>query len=218
MKILMFRLVAVIYVTITLPFLLFFLFNVEFRRDSLGLIAHYQSKLFRPEFVFIGDSNVRNGADWSYRIFGLPGRCVGLGVAGVKSEHAIVQMESAIKYCPKNVVILVGTNDVNSRFFSKSEFKENFRRVIELALENEIQPIATLIPYRRSRKYVDRIDALNDTILELCDQFNVKSINLNSIVAPEKSLLHRFSSDDCHLSQEGFNMWAKLVLSTAKQL
>lgn len=150
------------------------------------------------------------------------------GVAGSTSESLMwICDEAVIKYKPKVMVFLVGTNDLgNTNMRSPREIAMNVRNLFELITRNlkdiKIIHVSTLPcneelhgetagKIMRSNKIIKTV---NDEYLEMIKSFkNVTFINAfeKFIDKETNNIKDDFSEDGLHLTKDGYDLLTEII-------
>ena len=167
-------------------------------------------------FVFLGDSIT----DW-YPINELYENMpiVNSGKAGYKTEDILDELDELVyQYNPTKVVILIGTNDLNSDT-SEEELTNNIEKIITEIKKNRkqteiyvqsIYPINDTDADKINEKTVGKrtneaIQRVNKQIRAICKDQNVTYINMyDELVDEDGNLSLQYTEDGLHMSDLGY--------------
>lgn len=192
-----------------------------------------QTKEERAKFIALGDSLLDGvGASSEKASFGYllhqyldPNNemnLINLAVSGAVVDDVLVrQLPRALQQNPKNVVLLIGTNNVHDGT-SLGEFESDYREVVdELTSKTSAKITLITIPYLGSDKillppwnvYLDlKIRRYNRVIENLATEKNLELIDLYHLThdkfAKSSDL---YSSDQFHPSDKGYELWVELI-------
>lgn len=111
----------------------------------------------------------------------------------------------------KRVFIMIGVNDI-MRGYSEDLVFENYKKIVKFFQEKDIDVViqATLyIGESRKQNFNPKIEKLNKNLEEFAKEQSIKFVDLNPILAPQKTLLEEFTKDDLHLNGEAYKVWIK---------
>ena len=186
-------------------------------RSSLGESmaarrSQFEQLIPRPgQFVFLGDSNIEQGAwnEWFPTL-----SCINRGIGGDTVSGVRLRLDSAINQ-PLGVTLAIGSNDV-------AEFRGS-RKVPEVAdeLHRLITDIKSLAPNAalflnsvlpRSRAMSDAIRSLNERYRDLAIKTETTYIDVWSVLsATDGSVRPEFTFDGHHLNGLGYRTWVDVL-------
>lgn len=176
--------------------------------------------------IFLGDSNMElYDIDKYFPEIRVKYNC---GIGGATSESLIwIVDEAAIKYKPKSIVFMVGTNDLgNTNMRSPREIALNVKTIIDLIQRNvsgvRIFIISTLPcderlqgepvgKYMRSNK---NIRILNEEYVQIVKNFeDVMFVDAFSelIDNDTDNIIYGYSEDGLHLTEKGYNHLTEII-------
>ena len=166
----------------------------------------------RPgQFVFLGDSNIEQGA-WNEWFPSLP--CINRGIGGDTVNGVRLRLDSAINQ-PLGVSLVIGSNDV-------ADFRGS-RKVPEVAdeLHRLITDIKSLAPSAalflnsvlpRNRAMSDAIRSLNERYRDLAIKTGTTYIDVwSALSATDGSVRPEFTFDGHHLNGLGYRTWVDVL-------
>ena len=174
--------------------------------------TQFEQLIPRPgQFVFLGDSNIEQGA-WNEWFPTLP--CINRGIGGDTVKGVRLRLDSAI-HEPLGVFLVIGSNDV-------AGFRGS-RQVPEVAdeLHMLITDIKSLAPRTavfldsvlpRSRAMSDAIRSLNERYRDLAIKTGTTYIDAwSALSAPDGSVRPEFTFDGHHLNGLGYRTWVDVL-------
>jgi hypothetical protein len=166
----------------------------------------------RPEIVFIGDSITRGGGIWAFRIGRYNFNVWNYGHGGLTTRQIqhyakIVVKQKKTRYA----FVMAGINDPEKTVDGAEKSFKDYKVIIDTLLEGGVMPIIQLTLYRESEKSPEYIDRLNELLTSYSKRKGITVIDMNPILAPEKSLLPRYSADGVHLTEHAYQIWSEKV-------
>ena len=182
-------------------------------RNSIAACrTQFEQLIPRPgQFVFLGDSNIEQGA-WNEWFPTLP--CINRGIGGDTVNGVRLRLDSAINE-PLGVFLVIGSNDVAD--------SRGSRRVPEVAdeLHRLITDIKSLAPSTtiflnsvlpRSRTMSDAIRSLNERYRDLAVKTETTYIDAwSALSAIDGSVRPEFTFDGHHLNGLGYRTWVDIL-------
>lgn len=169
------------------------------------------------DIVMLGDSLI----DWGRWNKLLPElRILNRGVAGETSSGVLERMEEVIERQPKIVFLMIGTNDL-THGIPIDTVVANICRIIRWLRGASVVPIAHSIVYRAPPsdwKLNEVIAEVNDRLTALCEQEEVRFLDLNNLLAPDGLLLKEMTSDGLHLTPIAYRLWADAILDVLENV
>ena len=113
----------------------------------------------------------------------------------------------------KRVFIMIGVNDI-MRGYSEDLVFENYKKIVKFFQEKDIDVViqATLyIGESRKQNFNPKIEKLNKNLKDFAKEQNIKFVDLNPILAPNKVLKQEFTKDDLHLNEKAYRLWIKEI-------
>jgi alpha-glucosidase len=134
------------------------------------------------------------------------------GNPGFTTSHFIwVINDQVLKYHPDTCYILGGVNDVGVGIPLARTFK-NYKTIIDTLKKTHIVPIVqSTIFTLKSDADNNKIDSLNNFLITLCKQEDIRFIDLNKKMSINKKLNKNFSKDLVHLNTLGYQTWAAII-------
>ncbi|MBR5098401.1 MAG: hypothetical protein IK091_04180 [Spirochaetales bacterium] len=173
------------------------------------------------EIAFFGDSRTIL-ADW-YSAFP-DKKTINLGVGGDRVEDLQMRMGlfdnlPQLKCC----FVAIGVNNCPTMEFSKSDFKEKLRAVLNALLEKNLTVYINTVPGVTcegnsgfnliQRNLINgNVLLVNEAINELAEELGLKLINMAAVLADEDGELKpEYSADGIHFNEAGNNLWYDAV-------
>ena len=174
--------------------------------------SQFEQLIPKPgQFVFLGDSNIEQGA-WNEWFPTLP--CINRGIGGDTVKGVRLRLDSAINQ-PLGVSLVIGSNDV-------ADFRGS-RNVPEVAdeLHRLITDIKSLAPSAalflnsvlpRSRAMSDAIRSLNVRYRDIAIKTETTYIDVwSALAATDGSVRPEFTLDGHHLNGLGYRTWVDVL-------
>ena len=174
--------------------------------------------------VFVGDSLIKR-YDLKKYYSGM--KVVNSGVSGDKTTDLLSDLEERIyRYNPSKVIILIGTNDYNSR--SNEEIVENIGKIVDEIKKNRKYAdiyVQSLYPVNkkvnngetvRSRNNED-IKNINLLLEKMCKDKKVEFMNIfEFLVDEEGNLSKNYTEDGLHINSDAYKMVTREILDLIK--
>lgn len=173
--------------------------------------------------VFIGDSRMEGFRNQSGITQGQFLTGVGMDVNNIFTQQyihlyneQITVYQALINTNYKKVYVMLGTNDLGEPDFN--DFKENYRTClgeIKKLLPGDVIMYVISVAYVEEAKVEDttyvnnqNIDAVNEKILELCEEEGYYYVNINEVLSDgNHSLLEGATSDGVHMYDTYCKIW-----------
>lgn len=202
---------------ISLPAVVIFLGSSTIRFDLYQ--QHLAHRLGKPEIVFIGDSLTAFGKIWNFRIGEFNFNVWNMGHGGFTTRQILFYAKIASKYKDtRYAFVMAGINDPDKSIAGAEKTFADYMKIIDTLLDGGVQPVIELTLYRENEPAPEFIDRLNDLLKKYAGQRNLKVIDLNPILAPNKSLLDKYSIDGVHLTEAAYNVWGDKVKDVLDEL
>lgn len=203
------RAIVVFYLIVSLPISIIF-FKYEYIRFQVFNSASQKiAQIMKPDIIFVGDSLMAGGRNW-FRLLGLDAfRSINFAQSGATTFQIEKQIERALTFKPKYIIINGGTNDLLGPYdFDIGEVLNEFKRILKMFEKTSVTPIVTLVPYTNDININHEIEHLNEAITLLALENDVHTIDLNLNIAPSGLILPEFTTDGIHLSSSAYDIWA----------
>ncbi len=186
------------------------------------------------DIAFIGDSITQgwegNGKNvWAQHYGAL--NCLNFGVGGDRTEHVLWRFEqgqiTGIK--PKAVVLMIGTNNSNN---NKDDGKEQYSagEILE-GVQTIVKELRTRLPetkvlvlgiFPRSQNFSNqrgKLLQINQALAKLADGKMVYYLDFGSqLIEADGTIAKTIMPDYLHLSEAGYEIWAKAIAPKLKQM
>lgn len=162
--------------------------------------------------VFIGDS-LTEYFDWQSRFPGYD--VINLGIAGETVEGLLGRIDSIISSIknPAIIFIMTGINNIAMEDFDIAESYEKIVSELSSKFKDVIIAVQSILP--ANLHWIDNgvIKAINRKLKEIADEFNAEYLDvfplfIDSNGKPKNEYL---LDDGVHLSDKGYDAWAKVV-------
>ena len=198
-------------------------------------LAHHAELLARrdrlhdTQLVFLGDSIT---AGWltdgraAWERYFAHYNPLNLGISGDETSHVLWRIEHGELdgITPRVVVLLIGTNDIGNSGQSGEDAAKGVRCIVQkIRASLPATRILLLAVFPRDEqphtKFRREIHALNAGIFTLHDGRTVYYLDLSStFLNADGSLPRDLFPDTLHLSAKAYEMWAKAMMPTLRQL
>ncbi len=113
--------------------------------------------------------------------------------------------QSVVPEKPDYVVIMGGLNDLFTRIPSDNVYR-NLVQLTQLTREAGAEPVVlSTTPVAGSPEFNTQIRALNDRVMQYCEENKVRFIDVFSELLEEDVLAAEYSNDGVHISDRGYN-------------
>lgn len=169
--------------------------------------------------VLIGDSIVEL---WSLELFRQYSRLSGQdvinrGISGDTSDRMYLRLkDNAINLKPRNIVILIGTNDIGLNIpadFTENNVEKSIKLIQSLSPETNII-ILSVLPVNKNvglfnksvgRRNNEAVTELNSRYKELCKKYSVTFLDINEKLKDKKGKFQKdYTYDGLHPNIKGF--------------
>lgn len=160
------------------------------------------------DVVFLGDSLLAR-AKWEQLI---PSKkVINLGVDGSTTKDIIARMDKVVELQPKNVVLLVGINDLNL-YMPLDEVFENYKSIVEKLDNHGFNVIIIQLLYTQMNALNTKVTVFNQFIQHYVKEHEGLSLlDLNDILSEQKILKECFTFDGLHLNMPAYEVMAKRI-------
>ena len=166
----------------------------------------------KPKIIFIGDSIIRGGNIWAFRIGRYNLNVWNYGQIGFTTyQIQDIARKAAEHDGVQYAFVMAGINDPDKTVAGAERTFDDYKVIIDTLSKAGIEPIIQLTLYRENEKSTAFIDRLNDRLAAYAKENNLRTIDLNPILAPKKSLLPEYSRDGVHLAEAAYNIWSKKI-------
>lgn len=164
--------------------------------------------------VFVGDSIIEMyDLDKYYK----DKNYINRGISSNESEDILNRLQTnVIDIAPKVIILHIGANDIGHKV-SKEKFRANVEKIIiqiqqqlpecKLFIDS-IYPTLTLNNYNSRNLTKNRSNAaisnFNDSLLSLCNTYNVPYINTHNQLLMDGKLRRNYTLDGLHISDAGY--------------
>lgn len=188
-----------------------------------------QAKKGGHDLVFIGDSITQGwegrGKDVWEEFYG-DRKALNLGFSGDRTEHVIWRLtyNQMGPNKPKAAVVMIGTNNTGHSMQDPEEVAEGVDHILELLEQKSPDTkVLLLCVFPRGQGEFDEKRqnnlGINQRIRRLADGERVHYLDISDVFLEEdRSLSKEIMPDYLHLSEEGYQRWAKAMEPSLKEL
>lgn len=196
---------------------------------KLKAIAELRAAGRNPEVVFIGDSITQGWENvgqpvWDRSFKGYD--ALALGHGGDRTENVLWRLQhgglDGIR--PKVIVLMIGTNNTGDRQEDPATVAAGIRRLIdEIQVRQPVANVLLLAIFPRDKQPDGRLRQLNrrvnDIIARFADGRRVHFLDLGpALMNPDGTLSEDILPDLLHLSEQGYERWARGIEPTLRAL
>ena len=173
--------------------------------------------------VFFGDS-ITAGWELHDPAFFANKNYINRGINGQTTSQMLLRFRpDVIELKPEKVIILAGTNDIagNTGPTTLEIILGNLISMCELARANNIEPVLCSIlpafdyPWRKGIRPAEKIETLNNMILQYATDNSIRYIDYYSAMADEqKGLQLNYSEDGVHPNKKGYSIMKSVLESS----
>lgn len=169
--------------------------NQHLRWTYTQTLAHWRSKVVRPDRVYIGDSLTAGGGDFGH--FG----DLNLGESGLRTDQVAAMMPRAQAYNPRHIYVMAGTNDVEAatppdRLAAAWARILADRRVVVVLAPHTVHPAVNV-----------KIDVLNASVEAMARRAGRPMLRIPGLTRPDGTLWPRYTTDGVHLTPAAYCRW-----------
>jgi len=182
------------------------------------------------DLLMIGDSITHGfdsvGAKFWKEVFE-PRKAINLGFGGDRTQHVLWRLENLPKpkKDPKGAVLLIGTNNIGWGSDTPKQAADGIQAIVHKL--QQLYPTTRILvlavfprrvnPDHPHRKQINEINSLLPDLLK--DLKNVSLLDLGPKFLDENGVLSKeIAPDTTHLSEKGFEIWAKAIEPELKKL
>jgi lysophospholipase L1-like esterase len=169
--------------------------------------------LLAMQIVFCGDSITKG---WEiYNLFDQPRKVFINGVESCTSADILKRIEPIARKKPHKLFLMIGINEISAQKRIIDNYDKIIKKIQELSPYTLIY-VQSILPTRTDT--IDNADviATNDRLKDLVARQNhfVRYLDLyDSFLADDGKLGPNFTEDGIHLTQNGYSLWKKLIVS-----
>ena len=191
------------------------------------------------KIVLLGNSITEGGGDWNKKLNAE--NVVNRGISGDITDGILNRLEEIVYFRPIAVFLLIGINDIfnsDKPEQDKVTVKYVANNIIEIADRIKSKSpktqvyIQTVLPINRELFFESagyfpehkiplniQIIEINKIIKNIASQRNHQFLNLHTAFIDDKgSLSSEYTTDGVHLNDNGYSLWAKLLIKHIRVL
>ena len=175
-------------------------YDIDDRSDFIGAIG---SRYFNYECVIIADSRLMSVDIEGYS---------NLGVGGITLATMLENLWQYKETGIKKVLVSMGINDIVAKY-NIEKIKENYKKLLELTKESNIELTLTTIGYALFRDSIDNklVKELNEYLEQLTKEHNIKLIDINEELSENNHLKYKYTNDGLHYNEEGQKVLQEII-------
>ena len=192
--------------------------------EKVEAFVNENPNLKQGQIVFVGDSITAGYSLKSY-YRDLKFETYNRGISGDTANWLLARMQvSVIDIAPSEIVLMIGTNDINGGK-SAEEIAKDYERILEWIATDLPQTkvfCISIIPQNHeysenAAENNERIKETNAKIEILATERGYQYINLYDELTDQEGFLKRnYSTDGLHLSSRGYRIWTNVMKSYLK--
>lgn len=177
-----------------------------------------RSHITSTDIVFLGDS-LTEAFDLE-RHFGIPG-LQNRGLSGDTTHQVRYRLPEIVNARPAKLFLMIGINDL---FWGEDEVTvfQNIVNILETFREQSPETklyLQSILPVNETIMFSDEhinlaIFSLNDSLKRWCKKQDISFVDLYSHFLDKSGEMdRRFTYDGVHLTEEGYGLWARLLVA-----
>lgn len=173
------------------------------------------------KIIFLGDS-LTDIAEWN-ELLNNP-NVLNRGISYDTTSGALNRISEITRLKPSKIFIMLGINDIGKGLTSRNIIN-NYSKILESIKENSpdtIIYIQSVLPINKdlfkTTTNSKEIIELNNSLKELCKNFDIKYIDLYSLftLPNENKLYNEYTVDGLHINGKGYIVWRDAVKDYCK--
>ena len=182
-------------------------FNYELREQRNKKFYQSKYKEFKEkgikECVIIADSRLMSVDIEGYS---------NLGVGGITLATMLENLWQYKETGIKKALVSMGINDIVAKY-NIEKIKENYKKLLELTKESNIELTLTTIGYALFRDSIDNklVKELNEYLEQLTKEHNIKLIDINEELSENNHLKYKYTNDGLHYNEEGQKVLQEII-------
>ena len=182
-------------------------FNYELREQRNKKFYQSKYKEFKEkgikECVIIADSRLMSVDIEGYS---------NLGVGGITLATMLENLWQYKETGIKKALVSMGINDIVAKY-NVEKIKENYKKLLELTKEKNIELTLTTIGYALFRDSIDNklVKELNEYLEQLTKEHNIKLIDINEELSENNHLKYKYTNDGLHYNKEGQKVLQEII-------
>lgn len=157
------------------------------------------------DLVMFGDS-ITEWGPWHDALPNIP--LSNRGLAGDTTAGMVQRLETTTLHQPKLVCVMAGINDL-AQGYSVEHISHNYAKMVDFwcAQDIEVWVQSTLYVGERMAALNPKVTQLNQQLQQMCEQKQVRFLDLNQVICPQQVLPLDSSCDDLHLNSTAYKKW-----------
>ena len=139
------------------------------------------------------------------------------GISGDITEGMLMRINSVLKLRPALCFLMGGINDITRRV-SYDKTLSNITEIVNILTAEGVETVVQSVLYTgdgfSGSDYNNPIiTKLNADLKKLCDDKDIKFLDLNARLSQNRKLRPEFTHDGLHLNAEGYAVWGNMLNS-----
>lgn len=137
------------------------------------------------------------------------------GIGNDITKGMLMRLQDVYKANPKICFVMGGINDIN-KGVKKDEIVSNLHQISSQLKSKNITPIIYSIIYVAESypNFIEinqKIHSVNKNLIAMCIKNDIKFVNLNEVLATNKTLNETYSFDGLHLTASAYKKWKEII-------
>lgn len=188
----------------------FYLDNTKF----VGRESMFQTfSMNTADIAFVGDS-LTERCEWGEYFPNQ--KVVNRGIGSDTSDGVLHRLDTVVNANPRKIYLMVGINDL-AQDVKQKRIVENYNRILtqlKQSLPNTEIIVESVLPTDEKQGIdPDKIKALNTALESLCNQENVRYLDVYSAMVDEtgQKIKSEYTIDGIHLNGNGYSAWVEQI-------
>ena len=175
------------------------------------------SDVKKADIIFVGDSITARG-EWHE--FFPEAIVLNRGIDSDVTEGVYNRLATIIEKSPSQIYLMIGINDLRQKIDSETTlyYYDKILSTLQTELPECEILVQSVLPVNSSTGIANTdVQKLNDSIKELADSYNMKYIDLYSLLVDEHNDLPKeYSVDGVHMTGAGYAIWIDALKNIAE--
>lgn len=176
--------------------------------DFINSYAAAWTKVFRLNYVFVGDSITRGNATWFASLRTNPVGTVNLARSGYTIEQLVPIVRQAAAMHPETILYMAGTNDILFNSAERNQTIKSFAETADILAASGARVIVTLSPPMADASKTDDLKTLNESIRDIAMAKGFRVIDLWPQLLAGNAIAPQFTIDGVHFTKAAYALWA----------